>query len=70
MRIPMYSVMGGASLGCSLRIKGTGVPGRVIVKILHCNYNYVLISVQIIMELKLYDKILILIIKPTHYTKL
>ena len=31
MRIPMYSVMGGAPVGCSPRIKG-GVPGRAIVK--------------------------------------
>ena len=30
MRIPMYSVMGGAPVGCSPRIKG-GVPGRAIV---------------------------------------
>ena len=34
MRIPMYSVMGGAPVGCSPRIKG-GVPGRAIVKFLH-----------------------------------
>ena len=31
MRIPIYSVMGGAPVGCSPRIKG-GVPGRAIVK--------------------------------------
>ena len=31
MRIPMYSMMGGAPVGCSQRIKG-GVPGRAIVK--------------------------------------
>ena len=31
MRIPMYSAMGGAPVGCSPRIKG-GVPGRAIVK--------------------------------------
>ena len=34
IRIPMYSVMGGAPVGCSPRIKG-GVPGRAIVKFLH-----------------------------------
>ena len=34
MRIPMYSVMGGAPVGCSPRIKG-GVPGRAIVNFLH-----------------------------------
>ena len=34
MRIPMYSVMGGAPVGCSPHIKG-GVQGRAIVKILH-----------------------------------
>ena len=31
--VPMYSVMGGAPVGCSPRIKG-GVPGRAIAKIL------------------------------------
>ena len=37
MRIPMYSVMGGAPVGCSPRIKGgvPGRPGRAIVKFLH-----------------------------------
>ena len=33
MRIPMYSMMGGAPVGCSPRIKG-GVPGRAIIKFL------------------------------------
>ena len=39
MRIPMYSVMGGAPVGCSPRIKG-GVLGRAIVKFLYfCIYD-------------------------------